>query len=1022
MNISAPFIFRPIATVLLTLGLIVIGAIAYYQLPVASLPGVSSPTISVSANLSGADPDTMASTVATPLERSLGQISGIDQITSTSSDGSTSIRVKFNYSKDINVAAREVQAAINAAQSLLPSGMTSRPSYQKSNTSDVPIFIMALDSSSLSQAQLYQLADQQITPLIKRVEGVGSVEIGGSSDPAIRVGLDPQKLQNANISLDSVRDVIKGTNSNLPKGTLNIRGKDYHLGDNSQLFDAAAYRSLIITSKNGGREIIHLGDVADIEEGVEDPYNTGFLNNHQAVLLLVRPSADANMVQTIDSIRSRLPQVNQILPDGANLNILYDRAPSVRESLTETQMTLLLGVLLVVAVIFVFLRSLRATIVPALTIPVTLIATFAVIYTFGYSLNTLTLMSLIVSIGFIVDDAIVVVENIARHVEEGAPPFKAALAGSREITPTVISMSLSLVAVLGPLLFLPGLVGKLFASFSVTMAATILISMVISLTLSPMLSAWLLKPHPSKDKPTPAWQRFIERIGALSLSAYRYTLGIALRHRRLTLLSLLGVIVLNGYLFVVIPKSMMPEQDTGRIQTTVTPDQSLSFSAMQQKIKTVRTILLKNPNVKTVMGFIGAGGPGGGGGGQNVFMLITLKDNRSADTQTVSRQLTQQLGPQAGLQISMSASGDIGGSSSGGQYTLALRSDNLESLNKYAPKVTEALSHMKEITDVQSDASNNGQALSLKVNRDKASRLGIDMNTFDTLLGNSFAQSKISSVYQGTNQYYVVMSLKEKYRQDPDILSKLYITNSAGKTFPISAFARVVRSTEPVSVHHINQFASTSIDFNLADNVPLGTALTAVRAKVNAMMLPGDIIPDFNGSAEDYQKSQSSMPWLLLGAIVAVYLVLGILYESYIHPLTILSTLPSAGIGALLALELLNMPLSAIAMIGIVLLIGVVKKNAILLVDFALEVERREGRTPLESITQAALVRFRPIMMTTLAAILGAIPLVIGSDENAQLRAPLGITIIGGLIVSQVLTLYTTPVVYLYLDKLRRRR
>lgn len=1015
MSITAPFIKRPIATVLLSVALLLLGGLAWFKLPVAPLPDMRIPVIMVNASLSGANPDTMASTVAAPLERSLGQISGIDQISSTSAEGSTQIVVQFKFGKNIDEAAREVQAAINSAQALLPSAMRSRPSYRKVNPTDAPILLMSLSSPRLSQGELYQLADRTISPRLLRIAGVGSISVGGSSSPAIRVGVDPFALQHAGISLDTVRNVLDDANSQQPKGNIDSGDNRLMLGTNSQLFDAADYRSLIVHSSDNGRRILHLGDIAEVSDGVENPYSAGFYNQRRAVILVIRPTADANIVETVDQIRAELPNVTSLLPEAADLNITMDRSPGIRASLAETQVTLIIGVLLVVGVIFLFLRSLRPTLIPGVAIPLTLISTFAAIYMCGFTLNTMTLMALIVSVGFVVDDAIVVVENVARHIDDGLPPFAAALKGSAEISFTVVSMTLSLVAVLVPVLLLPDILGLLFRSFAATLIIALLISMVVSLTLTPMMCAYLFASrHTHKVRRPEQW---LISLGNAVQRGYATTLAIALNHRRLTLLSLFAVIGFNAYLFVVVPKSFVPTQDTGRIQTSIRPDQSLGFSATRDKIEQLRTVLLQDPRVENIAGYVSAGSRRGGGA--SAFMSLSLKDDRDADTQTIANQLTQRVSHFAGMRIAMFASQDMGGGSGNGQYDLTLRSDNVTQLNKYADQVTRALGSMPQLTGVTSDRSANGQSLNLVVDRERASALGISMRDIDTLLENSFAQRQVSSVYRGTDQYYVIMNVKEKYRSTPDALSRQYFINSDGERIPLTAFAHVERSVSPVEVNHLDQFASTSISFNLADGVVLGDAMSAIRAKVNSLMLPGDIIVDFNGSASDFESGTQAMPWILLAALAAVYLVLGMLYESYIHPLTILSTLPSAGVGALLALLWVNEPFSMIAMIGIVLLIGVVKKNAILLVDFALNAERHYGKSPTEAITEAALVRFRPIMMTTLAAILGAVPLLIGHDENAAYRYPLGVTIVGGLIVSQLLTLYTTPVVYLYFDRMR---
>ncbi|WP_106478463.1 efflux RND transporter permease subunit [Phytohalomonas tamaricis] len=1017
MSLSSPFIRRPIATALLTLAIILVGALAYVRLPVAPLPEMSFPTIVVSASLSGANPQTMASTVATPLERSLGRIAGISQMTSSSSDGSTRVIIQFDLDKDVNEAAREVQAAINSAQPLLPSAMTSAPTYRKMNPADAPVIVIALTSKEIDQGTLYGIADDTIAPKISQVPGVGSVNVGGSSSPAVRIELDPRALDSAGVSLDEVRSAISNGNSNVPTGFLQNGRYRWEVATDSQLFDASDYRKLIVHSGDDGATI-RLGDVAAVSNGVEDSYNIGFYNHDPAILLVVSASAGANVIETIDGIRARLPEISKALPQGVNFNVVLDRSPGIRASLHETQFTLLLAVALVVMVVFVFLRSARATIIPSATIPVSLIGTFGIMYLFGFSLDTLSLMALVVAIGFIVDDAIVVVENIARHIERGEPPFKAALEGAREVGFTVLSMSVSLVAVFIPLLLVGGLIGRLFHEFAVTLAAAVLVSLVVSLTLTPMLcSRWLRVREPTTP---PRWQRAIERIGHAIVRGYEVTLDGALRHRRLTLLSLVAVIILNGYLYVVIDKGFIPDQDTGRLIGAARGDQSLSFEAMSSKLERIRTALLDSPDVATVMGFMGGGGPGGGGI-SSATLFISLKQARDFDTQQASNRLSAMFRDMPGIQVFMRGMQDIhvGGRESNGQYEVTLKSDDLDLLNTWSPKVSQAMQEIPQLTGVSSDTRSEGQAVKLIVDRDKASRLGVDMDTVDTVLHNAFSQREISSVYQGTNQYYVIMQVAKPFRESAQALDMLHVFDGDGNRIPVSAFSHYERSTTPVSVNHQGQFAATTVSFNLADGITLDQATQAIRTRLDELNLPIDVQADFEGSAASFQSGVEAMPWLILAALVTVYLVLGILYESYVHPLTILSTLPSAGIGALLALMALGKPFTLIALIGIILLIGVVKKNAIMLVDFALDAERRLGMAPFEAIRHAALVRFRPIMMTTLAAILGAVPLMIGTDENAGLRAPLGISIVGGLIFSQLLTLYTTPVVYLYLDKLR---
>ncbi|MCK0714265.1 efflux RND transporter permease subunit [Chromohalobacter sarecensis] len=1017
MSISSPFVRRPVATALLALGIVLLGLLAYQRLPVAPLPNVSFPTIVVNANLSGANPETMASSVATPLERSLGSISGISQMTSRSSDGSTRITVQFALDKDIDVAAREVQAAINDAQPLLPSAMTSRPSYRKMNPAAAPIMILSVTSDTLPTSELYQLADERIAPPVLQVPGVGDVNVGGSSSPAVRVSLDPSRLEHAGVSLTAVASAIRSATTSTPTGFVASPATRWEVDTDSQLMQAEAFEDLIVARGEDGA-VMHLSDVADIKDGVEDRYNVGFQNEQPAVLLIISASSGANVIDTIAGIRERMASIESQLPASASLSVQLDRAPGIRGSLHETQLTLLLAIALVVLVVFLFLRNARATLIPSLAIPVSLIGTFAMMHVMGFSLDTLSLMALIVSIGFLVDDAIVVVENIARHIEQGMPPRQAALQGAREVGFTVTSMSVSLVAVFLPLLFMGGFIGRMFFEFAMTLSLAVLVSLVVSLTLTPMLCArWLRQ---GRERRPPRWETALLAFGQGCQRLYTRSLDVALRHRRLTLLSLVGVIVLNGYLYAAVDKGFIPEQDTGRLIGFVRGDQSLSFDAMSAKLRTIRERLSEAPEVHSVLGFMG-----GRGGGASATLFITLENGEySQGTQATGNRLGTSMSDIPGVNTSMMALQDIrigGRQNTGTQYEITLKSDDLALLDTWSQRVSDAMQDVDGLTGVDSDSRREGQAVELKVDRDTAKRLGVDMQDVDTLLGNAFAQRSITSLYDADNQRYVILEVDDEHRSAPEAISRLHVINDEGDAIPVSAFSHLEESTTPVTVNHQGQFASTTVSFNLEDGVTLGDATQRIRRAVDDLRLPTAVQVDFEGSAGAFQSGMQAMPWLILAALVTVYLVLGILYESYIHPLTILSTLPSAGVGALLALMLLDTPFTLIALIGIILLIGVVKKNAIMLVDFAVSAERERGLSALEAIHEAAVVRFRPIMMTTLAAILGAIPLLLGTDENAALRAPLGITIIGGLILSQLLTLYTTPVVYLYLDRLHRR-
>ncbi|WP_110687792.1 efflux RND transporter permease subunit [Salinicola aestuarinus] len=1020
MNVSAPFIRRPVATLLLAMAILLLGTLAYDRLPVAPLPNVSFPTIMVTASLAGANPETMASNVATPLERSLGRIPGISQMTSSSSDSASSIVVQFDLDKNIDVAAQEVQAAINDAQPLLPSAMTSRPRYRKLNPASAPVLILSLTSDTLPTSELYRLADRQIAPPIAQVQGVGDVGVGGSSSPAIRVALDPRRLNHAGITLDGVAGALRAATTQSPTGFVQNIEHRWEVDTDSQLLEASDYSQVVIARDDDG-SLLRLSDVAEVTDGVEDRYNVGFQNHLPAVLLVVSPTSGANIIETIAGVRERLDEIRSLLPAKATLSVELDRAPGIRASLHETQLTLILAIVLVVLVVFLFLRNARATIIPSVAIPVSLVGTFAMMWVLDFSLDTLSLMALIVSIGFLVDDAIVVVENIARHIEAGMKPFPAALLGAKEVGFTVTAMSVSLVAVFIPLLLLGGFVGRLFHEFAVTLSLAIMVSLLVSLTLTPMLCARWLKPQAHRER-EPAWERGLTKIGRGFVKAYAVTLDIALKHRRLTLLSLLAVIVLNGYLYTAVDKGFVPDQDTGRLLGTMRVDQGMSFDAASDKLRQVRERLTADPAVNSVLGFMGSGGPGRGGSSATLF--ITLKPDRSGSTQTIGNRLMASLGDLVGVNTYMFPLQDIrvgGRSSSGSEYEITLKSDSLALLDEWSQRVAEAMESVDGITGIDSDSRGEGQAVKLVVDRDTASRLGVEMNTIDSTLGSAFAQSPVVSLYEADEQRYVVMEVAAPYRQTPEAITELYVSGRDDEMVPISAFSHIERSTLPVSVNHQGQFAASTVSFNLEDGVSLGEATARIRDAVDDLRLPTDVQVDFEGSAGQFQSGVEAMPWLILAALVTVYLVLGVLYESYIHPLTILSTLPSAGVGALLALMALDTPFTLIALIGIILLIGVVKKNAIMLVDFAVICERDHDMAPLEAIRHAALVRFRPIMMTTLAALLGAMPLLLGTDENAALRAPLGITIIGGLIVSQILTLYTTPVVYLYLDRLHRR-
>ncbi|MGH8432926.1 MAG: multidrug efflux RND transporter permease subunit [Pseudomonas sp.] len=1017
MNLSTAFIRRPVATTLLTLALLLAGWLSFGLLPVAPLPQVDFPTIMVSAAMPGASPETMASSVATPLERALGRISGISEMTSTSSLGSTTLIIQFELEKNIEGAAREVQAAINAASSLLPSGMPSNPTYRKANPSDMPVMVLTLTSESYSRGEMYDMASTLVSPRLSQVKGIGQVSIGGSSLPAVRVDLNPDALNQFGISLDSVRTAIANTNSNGPKGAVESDERQWQVDANDQLRKASDYLPLIVHYNAATGAAVRLGDIAQVSNAVEDVRNAGFSGNNPAVLLIVTRQPGANIIEATDAIHALLPELQELLGPQVSLKVMDDRSPSIRASLDEAEITLLISVVLVILVVYLFLRSPRATLIPALAVPVSLVGTFAVMYLCDFSLNNLSLMALIVATGFVVDDAIVVVENIARRIEEGESPLEASIHGAREVGFTVLSMTLSLVAVFIPILLMGGIMGRLFREFSVTLSAAILVSLVVSLTLTPMLCARLLKSH---NKPAqPAQPRKQSRLFQSVLRRYQHSLEWALSHSRLMLVILAGCIALNIYLFAVVPKGFLPEQDSGRLRGFAVADQSISFQALQQKMDAFRRIIGEDPAVQNVVGFVGGGRWQSSNTGS---FFVTLKPIGERDpVNTVLARLRVNLAKIPGAALYLNSGQDVrlGGRDSKASNQFTLRSDDLKLLREWAPKVEAAMRAVPQVVDLNSDSQDKGVQSLLVIDRDRAASLGVDMALVDEVLNNSFGQRQIANLYNPLNQYHVVMEVGAQYQQGPEILRQVYVIGSAGQRVPLAEFSHFEPSTAPLSVNHQGQFAAITLSFNLAPKALIGPTREAIMAALAPLQLPLDIQASFEGNAGAVQQTQNNMPWLIVLALVSVYIVLGILYESYVHPLTILSTLPSAGVGALLALIIYRSELTLIALIGIILLIGIVKKNAILMIDFALEAERRLGLSPREAILEACVKRFRPIMMTTLAALLGALPLIFGVGGDAGLRRPLGITIVGGLIASQLLTLYTTPVVYLYLDRLR---
>ncbi|MDZ5435894.1 efflux RND transporter permease subunit [Pseudomonas fluorescens] len=1018
MNLSGPFIKRPVATMLLSLAIMLLGGVSFGLLPVSPLPQMDFPVIVVQASLPGASPEVMASTVATPLERSFGAIAGVNTMSSRSSQGSTRVILQFDLDRDINGAAREVQAAINASRNLLPSGMRSMPTYKKVNPSQAPIMVLSLTSDVLEKGQLYDLASTILSQSLSQVQGVGEVQIGGSSLPAVRIELEPQALNQYGVALDDVRNTIANANVRRPKGSVEDGQRLWQVQANDQLEKAKDYESLIIHYADGAA--LRLKDVAKVSNGVEDRYNSGFFNDDAAVLLVINRQAGANIIETVNEIKAQLPALQAVLPASVKLNLAMDRSPVIKATLHEAEMTLLIAVALVILVVFLFLGNFRASLIPSLAVPVSLVGTFAVMYLYGFSLNNLSLMALILATGLVVDDAIVVLENISRHIDAGIKPMKAAYLGAQEVGFTLLSMNVSLVAVFLSILFMGGIIESLFREFSITLAAAIVVSLVVSLTLTPMLCARWLKPHtPGQEN---RLQRWSQGANEWMVAKYATSLDWVLRHRRLTLLSLFVTVGVNIALYVVVPKTFLPQQDTGQLIGFVRGDDGLSFSVMQPKMEIFRREVLKDAAVESVAGFIG-----GTNGTNNAFMLVRLKPikERNISAQKVIERLRKEMPKVPGAQLMLMADQDLqfggGREQTSSQYSYILQSGDLGALREWYPKVVTALKALPELTAIDAREGRGAQQVTLIVDRDQAKRLGVDMDMVTAVLNNAYSQRQISTIYDSLNQYQVVMEVNPKYAQDPITLKQVQVITADGARIPLSTIAHYENSLEDDRVSHEGQFASESIAFDMAEGVTVEKGSAAIERAIASVGLPEDVIAKMAGTADAFAATQKSQPWMILGALVAVYLVLGVLYESYIHPLTILSTLPSAGVGALLSIYALGGEFSLISLLGLFLLIGVVKKNAILMIDLALQLERQQGMEPLESIRNACLQRLRPILMTTLAAILGALPLLLSRAEGAEMRQPLGLTIIGGLIFSQVLTLYTTPVVYLYLDKLRHR-
>jgi len=1011
MNISEPFIRKPVATTLLVVAILLAGATAYRLLPVSPLPQVEFPTISVSAGLPGASPETMASSVATPLERQFGHIASVTEMTSSSSLGSTSITLQFDLNRDIDAAARDVEAAINAARGYLPINLPNNPTYRKVNPADSPIFMLALTSTVLTRGQMYDAASTIMAQKLSQISGVGQVIVGGSSLPSVRVELMPTALNKYGIGLEQVRTVLSGSNANTPKGHFSDGLRMWEVGANDQIFKASDYEPLVVAYRNGSA--VRISDIGVAQDSVEDLRNSGYANGKPSVLVIIFRQPGANIIDTVDRIQAVLPQIQSSIPHSIDVKVAMDQTVTIRASVSDTQRTLIISVILVILVVFVFLRNGRATFIPSVAVPVSLVGTFGVMYLLGYSLDNLSLMALTISTGFVVDDAIVVIENITRYMEHGLRPFEAALKGAKEVGSTVFTISVSLIAVFIPLLLMGGIVGRLFREFAVTLSVAILVSMAVSLTATPMMCAHLLK-----DQPAHGWMyRTTERAFDWVVNQYGRTLLIALRFRAITLLVLLATIGLNVYLFIRVPKGFFPQQDTGRIQGSILADQDTSFQAMDKIMLPMINIVAADPAVNTVIGFTG------GSTYNTARLFVSLKplQERNIPADLIIGRLRPKLARIPGATLFLQASQDlrIGGRQSNAQYQFTLQGDNLDDLNKFAPKMVTELGTVPLIVDVSSDQQNRGLQAMIQYDRDTAMRFGITPQLIDDTLYDAFGQRQVSTMFTSLNQYHVVMEAAPEFWQNPLFLSQIYVYSPSGQEVPLSAFSKFAPNTAPLTVTHQGLFPAVTISFNLKPGVALGDAVNAIDAASAKVGLPATIHTEFAGTAQAYQASLATEPILVTAALVTVYIILAMLYESYVHPITIISSLPAASVGALLALLLTHNDLSIIAIIGIILLIGIVKKNAIMMIDFALAAERIEGKNSYDSIVEACMLRFRPILMTTMAALLGALPLALGTGTGSELRRPLGITIIGGLIMSQLLTLYTTPVVYLYFDSLR---
>ena len=1012
-NFSAPFIRRPVATSLVTIAIFLSGVVAFRFLPVAPLPQVDFPTISVGANLPGASPETMASAVATPLERQFGRIAGVTQMTSSSGLGSTGIVLQFDLNRDINAAARDVQAAINASRNQLPADLPGQPTYRKVNPADAPIMILALTSDNVPRAQIYDAADSILAQKLAQVEGVGQVFVWGSASPAVRIEANPYQLNSYGISLETIRGSLQAANANLAKGSLSDAGKTWNVGDTDQLFKAYEYMPLIVAGHSGAP--VRLRDIGEVVDSVADTRNLGLFGGKSSVLLAIFRQPAANMIDTVDRINAILPVLRASISPSLHLTVSIDRSTTIRASVHDVEVTLIISIILVILVVFAFLRSTWATIIPSVAVPLSLVGTFGIMYLCGYSLDNLSLMALTICTGFVVDDAIVVIENITRHIENGMKPFQAALKGASEIGFTVLSMSTSLIAVFIPILMMPGIVGRLFREFAVVLSVAIVVSLFVSLTTTPMMCARFLKHESGKHN----WiYNFFESAFNGLLHLYDVSLRWVLRRQLLILGLTFLTAVFAVYLAGHVNSGFFPQQDTGRINGAIQGDQDLSFAAMSTKMREFTDIVMKDPAIDTVTSFTGGGS---GGSTARIFAQLKPLSERKLNADEVIARIRDSTAHVPGAALFLQAVQDlsVGGRFGAAQYQYTLQADNLDDLNHWAPILQARLARIPELRDVNSDQQMHGLQSSLVIDRDTASRLGVSMQSIDNTLADAFGQREVSTIYKGLNQYYVILEVMPSAQQNPDALTSIYVPANGGKLIPLSAFARYEPSSTALSVNHQGIFPAITLSFNLAPGASLGPAVLDIEAATREIGVPPTVHATFQGNAQAFQDSRSSQLFLVITALIAVYIVLGILYESFIHPITILSTIPSAGIGAILAIKFANTDLNMIALIGIILLIGIVKKNAILMIDFAVQLEREQKTSPLDAIYKACLLRFRPILMTTMAALFGALPLALGTGVGSELRRPLGITIIGGLIVSQMLTLFTTPIVYIYMDRLQ---